>query len=171
LRLTSAAHRDAQAETKFRSDLRRFGLTADMYEALLVAQGGGCAMCGKPCSTGRRLAVDHDHATGCVRALLCYVCNQKLGVYESVREQAVAYLARYGQGNPLIPEGLGSGPLPRERRRRHPANAKLTLAQMQELRARYARGGVTQRQLALEYGTSQINVSRIVRGETWHNIT
>lgn len=45
------------------------------YERQLAAQGGHCAVCpGKPKT--RRLHIDHDHATGKVRGLLCYSCNR-----------------------------------------------------------------------------------------------
>ncbi len=56
-----------------------FGLTVDEYDRLLEVQGGLCAICGKKCSTGKRLSVDHDHDTGRVRGLLCMKCNLIIG--------------------------------------------------------------------------------------------
>lgn len=51
------------------------------YEALMVLQDGRCASCNQP-SKSKRLAVDHDHATGLVRGLLCpgddWGCNTKV---------------------------------------------------------------------------------------------
>ena len=55
----------------------RTGLPLAEYDALLAAQGGGCAICGNPPKT-RRLHVDHDHKTGEVRGLLCHVHNRRL---------------------------------------------------------------------------------------------
>jgi hypothetical protein len=49
---------------------REYGIDPDQYEALLVAQGGRCAICNQMPRT-LRLAVDHDHKTGAVRGLLC----------------------------------------------------------------------------------------------------
>lgn len=43
--------------------------------------------------------------------------------------------------------------------------AKLTDAQVAEIRARYAAGGITQIALAHEYGVIQPHISRLVRGE------
>lgn len=53
------------------------GVTDAEYQALLTLQGGGCAICHRPPKT-RRLHVDHDHATGRVRGLLCHRCNRNL---------------------------------------------------------------------------------------------
>jgi hypothetical protein len=64
-----------------RTPKRAAELEAD-YEALLAAQGGVCALCGKPPKT-RRLSVDHDHKTGTVRGLLCFRCNRALPHYVS----------------------------------------------------------------------------------------
>ena len=49
---------------------RTYGITADEYRALFLAQGGRCFICQRRTHT-KRLAVDHDHVTGEVRGLLC----------------------------------------------------------------------------------------------------
>jgi hypothetical protein len=73
---------------------RQFGLPIGSYSALLAAQGGVCAICGqKP--TKQRLNVDHSHASGVVRGLLCGSCNRALGMFrDDVRllNQAIRYL-------------------------------------------------------------------------------
>lgn len=81
---------------------KNFGISVDEYEALEVKQGGVCAICKKmesiPHTTGgnvKRLSVDHDHATGVVRGLLCGRCNTALGKFNddvSQLEAAIAYL-------------------------------------------------------------------------------
>jgi hypothetical protein len=53
------------------------GFTSQDYDALLLKQDGACATCGK--QQRRHLHVDHDHATGVVRGLLCSDCNAALG--------------------------------------------------------------------------------------------
>jgi hypothetical protein len=59
-----------------------YGISLDEYNTMLSSQAGLCAICGRP--PGRRnLAVDHDHQTGTVRALLCFSCNIALGLEES----------------------------------------------------------------------------------------
>jgi hypothetical protein len=58
------------------------GFTAEDYDRLLAAQGGGCAICKAPPKT-RRLHVDHDHKTGAVRGLLCHRCNRGLPTWVS----------------------------------------------------------------------------------------
>lgn len=62
-------------------NLSRYGLTLEAYDALMERQGGVCAACGdRPTKgKGRRLHVDHDHATGTVRGLLCQACNLAIG--------------------------------------------------------------------------------------------
>jgi len=45
--------------------------------------------------------------------------------------------------------------------------AKLTQQQVRAIRKRYAAGGITQRRLGDQYGISQGQIGRIVRGERW----
>lgn len=65
---------------------RAFGLSVQEYESMLIAQNGVCAICHKHETrnfNGRicPLAVDHDHATGKIRKLLCHNCNKGLGFF------------------------------------------------------------------------------------------
>ena len=64
-----------------------FGISYNDYRALWITQGGVCAICNKPetrvvKSGPTQLAVDHDHATGKIRKLLCHKCNVALGLLD-----------------------------------------------------------------------------------------
>ena len=74
-------------ETKEKARAKRlwdnYKLTIAQYDAILVHQGGVCYACGQAEPVkGRRLSVDHDHATGLIRGLLCSRCNPVLGKIE-----------------------------------------------------------------------------------------
>ena len=57
----------------------RYGLSDEQYRMMLEACGGRCEVCGDPPSLPFRvLDIDHDHATGRVRGLLCRPCNNAL---------------------------------------------------------------------------------------------
>lgn len=63
---------------------RRYGLTIEEYDSLLASQGGKCAICGAVRAEDQRFfAVDHCHATGEVRGILCTTCNVTLGRIEN----------------------------------------------------------------------------------------
>ena len=75
---------------------RRYGLTREQWEAMLVAQGGLCAICGGP----PPLDVDHSHETGKVRGLLCRSCNRGLGMLKDNAEicaKAAAYVVHHSE--------------------------------------------------------------------------
>jgi hypothetical protein len=81
------------ARDRLRHLVRKRGISASEYAALMARQEDRCAICRRPCGTGRRLAVDHDHRTGRVRGLLCFRCNTSLARYEEFAREFVAYLA------------------------------------------------------------------------------
>lgn len=74
-----ASTQNGTDEAKLRRNARKFGLTAAEWEAMRDAQDGVCAIC-KTLRGHKGLVVDHDHATGVVRALLCGPCNITLGL-------------------------------------------------------------------------------------------
>lgn len=58
---------------------RKYGITEEQYNALLLKQDGNCAVCGRRASSFKvRLAVDHDHSSGRIRGLLCNFCNRRV---------------------------------------------------------------------------------------------
>ena len=50
-------------------------------------------------------------------------------------------------------------------------NAKLTERSVIEIRARYARGAVTQETLAQEFGVSQVQIGRVLRRIVWSHLS
>lgn len=73
----------------------RYGLSRESFRSLLVDQGHACAVCRSAIGEGAH--VDHSHATGEVRGLLCGNCNTGLGLFDdSVTRlaSAVRYLKR-----------------------------------------------------------------------------
>lgn len=59
--------------------MRKYGITLAFYNELLAKQHGKCAICGGGNGT-HKLAIDHCHATGRVRGLLCKRCNTAIGM-------------------------------------------------------------------------------------------
>jgi hypothetical protein len=83
---------------------RRFKITGDQFKEMLAAQGGGCAICGRPeTHKGRKgkskhLSVDHCHSSGKVRGLLCVSCNRGIGYFEDRIDRlrnAIFYLEKH----------------------------------------------------------------------------
>lgn len=85
----------------------KYGITLNDYNRMHEQQGGVCAICQLPerlkdtrRKTLRKLAVDHCHATGKVRALLCSDCNTTLGKFKddpALFDTAAAYLRKHGR--------------------------------------------------------------------------
>lgn len=81
---------------------RKFGLTLEQYEVKLKQQENKCAICGKEeadidprTSKPKALSIDHCHATGKLRGLLCNSCNLAIGQFKdnlTILRAAVAYL-------------------------------------------------------------------------------
>jgi hypothetical protein len=77
----------------------RYGITVAEYEGIFERQGGVCAICGDPPTSDYNvLCVDHCHATGQVRKLLCRMCNVGLGKFRdnaTFLRAAAEYLERF----------------------------------------------------------------------------
>ena len=74
--------------------MKKYRLTIENYDKMLVAQNGVCAICGHP-PNWRCLSVDHNHITGNVRGLLCTNCNMMLGLVDDsieILRSAIEYL-------------------------------------------------------------------------------
>lgn len=92
-------------KNRFRDRLLRqkYGINLEQYEQMLAAQGGVCAMCESDSpgrsrhGTDKCFAVDHDHRTGAVRALLCQKCNLALGLLGDDPKEAGMMLLDYAR--------------------------------------------------------------------------
>jgi len=77
-----------------------YGMTQEEYDTLLRRQHDVCAICKRPETSKRHgkvlsLSVDHNHATGKVRGLLCFACNTGIALlHENVDNvsKAILYL-------------------------------------------------------------------------------
>ena len=79
---------------------RTYGLAPGDYDRLLTAQGGRCAVTGcRATGKSKMLAVDHDHASGEVRGILCSSHNRLIG-YNRDNPEAFRSLADYLENPP-----------------------------------------------------------------------
>lgn len=73
-------------------------ITFEKFVEMRTAQQGKCAICQQEPANGRSLHVDHCHATGRVRALLCGRCNRGIGKLRespAILRQAADYLEKH----------------------------------------------------------------------------
>ena len=73
-----------------------YGLTEDDIDRMYADQEGRCGICGV-IESDRRHAIDHDHATGVVRGLLCRKCNMAIGLFgdsPDTLRSALAYMEK-----------------------------------------------------------------------------
>ena len=90
--------------TAWRAHLKRkYNLSVEDYEGLLITQNYGCKICGSVKANREwkikaqriDLFVDHCHTTGKVRGLLCNKCNVGLAMFNEnldTMSSAIAYL-------------------------------------------------------------------------------
>lgn len=77
---------------------KQYGLTREQFDLLADEQHGVCAICLKQ---PEKWNIDHDHATGKVRGLLCSPCNLGIGCLgddEANLRRAADYLQEHRQG-------------------------------------------------------------------------
>ena len=80
------ARRKNNADALARKDAaRRVGISVEAYDAIVAESQSLCAICGNPETRKfrgktKRLAIDHNHATGAVRGMLCHSCNTMIAL-------------------------------------------------------------------------------------------
>lgn len=88
-------YQEQQRNSTLRS---KYGIDLSEYNEMLSSQGGRCAICEEPPVDGALLYVDHCHASGNVRQLLCHPCNAGLGFFRDrpdLLARAQAYVSTH----------------------------------------------------------------------------
>ncbi|MCT2588711.1 endonuclease VII domain-containing protein [Streptomyces sp. N2-109] len=83
---------------------RKYGLTEAERDDLVAGQMGVCPIC----LSSPAIHVDHDHATGKVRGVLCFSCNAALGQFKD-RPEAMRRAISYVEGNVWKPKLVAPG--------------------------------------------------------------
>lgn len=78
----------------------KYGITQEEYLELLKEQDFKCGICGTQEPGGRHSNwhIDHDHSSGKVRGLLCWLCNSGLGKFKDsieIIDRAANYLRKH----------------------------------------------------------------------------
>lgn len=97
------AYRAGRKRWQSRHRLYKYKLSSDELDRIFAEQSGKCAICRRellkePGDRRKSAHIDHDHATGAVRGLLCMNCNLGIGsLMESAEllDSAAAYLRKH----------------------------------------------------------------------------
>jgi hypothetical protein len=100
------AYKDAKRGSGMMTGHRfaKYGIDVEMFDTMYASHDGRCFICDKPFvdktpGQGARkgtVTIDHDHATGKTRGLLCRNCNAGLGMFQdnvALLQEAAGYLA------------------------------------------------------------------------------
>ena len=90
--------RDANKESNKSYQLQHlYNITLEDKQQMIQDQQGLCASCGNILSEGKKIHVDHNHQTGCIRGILCQACNNGLGYFKDdpkLTNAATIYLTK-----------------------------------------------------------------------------
>lgn len=104
-----AKNPEKKAQTNRKSQLTKYGITPEYFDALFQEQEGKCAGCiVHQSELNQRISVDHCHATGLVRGLLCQKCNTILGLANdnvTVLENLINFLNKNVQMKESVSHG------------------------------------------------------------------
>lgn len=88
-----------------RARLRNYGILPHEFGAMVAAQNGLCGVCAESLNSGKKPAVDHCHATGRIRGILCARCNTTIGAAldsPSLLRDLAAYVERHSEIAPQL---------------------------------------------------------------------
>lgn len=96
--------------TRARLRLRKYGLSLGAFEAKLKSQKHLCGACGTSLADlpPKEVHIDHDHATGVIRDILCHACNTAIGLLGDSPTRALKvakYLQRHAPTLPFSRKG------------------------------------------------------------------
>jgi hypothetical protein len=82
------------------NNLKRLGFSIAIFDALLKAQKGRCAICGTELDglPKKQVHADHCHKTLTPRGVLCHHCNTGLGHFRDdpeIMRKAIVYLEKH----------------------------------------------------------------------------
>jgi hypothetical protein len=80
--------------------MRKYGLTREDYDLMLLKQNNCCAICERLMS---RPCVDHNHETDEIRELLCDQCNVAIGLVREdvlIAKRLAEYLEKWNSACP-----------------------------------------------------------------------
>ena len=96
--LSTVKHEGLQCKT-CRNGIARYGLNRKQQLELLESQEHKCAICDKKAelfvNNNQLGVIDHCHATGKVRGILCGGCNTALGKIEAIGIDRLERFAEY----------------------------------------------------------------------------
>jgi hypothetical protein len=88
-------------ELKNKQLQRKFGISLEYYNQMLVEQNYKCDCCKKNVKDNKKLlAVDHCHKTNKIRGLLCNNCNAALGFIKEdieIAQNLINYIIKYSK--------------------------------------------------------------------------
>lgn len=102
-RAKRSARRDTTWETRI---MATYGITPAQYWAIYEEQGGRCYICRRATGLRKRLSVDHCHATGQVRGLLCTPCNRNVLGHLRDDTEAIQRAIDYLESYPALRAGV-----------------------------------------------------------------
>jgi len=77
---------------------KKYGISEEVFNWMLKKQYNACAVCDKEA----KLVIDHDHATGVIRGLLCTKCNTALGLLGDDKESLFKMILYLGAADEKI---------------------------------------------------------------------
>lgn len=75
----------------------KYGISIEDFEQMFESQGKVCALCKSDKSDSNQFVMDHCHATGRIRGILCSYCNRALGMFKDsvdILNKAIVYLSK-----------------------------------------------------------------------------